>query len=67
MKENKYEWLYENCVNGNWMDARKYMKRKSKKFLVEFILSVSENCGPCEDAGCGYLEAINTAKKLVVK
>jgi hypothetical protein len=40
--ENKYEWLYNNCINGNWRDARKYMNRKSKKFLIGFIDYLNE-------------------------
>lgn len=40
--ENKYEWLYNNCINGNWRDSRAYIKRKSKKFLVGFIDYLNE-------------------------
>ena len=40
--EDKYEWLYNNCINGNWTDSRAYMNRKSKKFLVGFIDYLNE-------------------------
>ena len=42
MKENKYEWLYNNYVNGNMLECRDYMHKKSKKFLVEFIRYMAE-------------------------
>jgi hypothetical protein len=35
--EEKFEWLYDNWVNGNRKDARDLMKKQPKTFVVNFI------------------------------
>jgi hypothetical protein len=61
-EEEKFEWLWDNWINGNRRDARELMKEQSKEFVVKFILYVATHSASTEDK---WHEAVTMAWEMV--